>query len=866
MTQRFSSPEPTILALPTPDAAIGDGAALLVRTPNGPAEERTLGTRAVLVVAPPQRTSRSRSAAAVAAAISDASKRAAAIAALALDHFDRDASASPHERARRAINLVIGELGGIPLSDIEAATTRGEATPRADGIAVAMMGLGRDAAWAARTGGITVIGNLTRGSRRSIMVLPDGTPGAGAGSLLRQGVAAARIAAHEGDTIAMAVDDDEARRLLAARDGSLVAEEVKGLLIGLRLPVAIERKATARTDRDGDTILIVRTDPVALAKAQSRARWEEGLAEREERIAATIAPKPGGDARRPESSVTPYEPIDAAAREVLDARRAGVRVATDPRGRAGRVPKATRSARSAAAETTAREAARDRANRAAGAEPRIERSWAERAAASPSGASRLAARIAERVAAAIERRFPRLVAAPTTATLRARNTPELSEGEQARRGRRRTASLLLASILLAGFTGGAALLLNRTEPNLDAASRARTAIESATQAIDEALDPTAQLVINDPERARTLLVGALENLRDADAATIDPAGVNALRARVTPVLDELFLVSDVQVAEIADFSGSSAIELKGIVRGPDGLPYVIDGGSGAVYRVDTASGKATVIYQPGFDLSGARTARAQIITSAGIDIMIFDASSNLWRWRPADTSGRGSLVKVRVRDGQGWGTDIRAIVGFAADQGTGLYRLYVVDPSSRQVLRYQPAPDGTGYPAAPTGYFISPTSLGNVDGIVVDGDLYLTQGGALRRYVGGALDDWTPADPGDGVLRPAPNYTLITSSGESRTGIIYALDVANARVIAFSKGPDGEVLGQYRLAATPTVGSMLGAYIVPAADGGAPMLVWAEQGRIRSAVLGAPITPGGGTTPEPTPPPVIDLPTIKPAP
>ena len=56
MTQRFSLPEPTLLALPTTGAAIGDGAALLVRTPKGPAEERTLGTRAILVVAPPLRT------------------------------------------------------------------------------------------------------------------------------------------------------------------------------------------------------------------------------------------------------------------------------------------------------------------------------------------------------------------------------------------------------------------------------------------------------------------------------------------------------------------------------------------------------------------------------------------------------------------------------------------------------------------------------------------------------------------------------------------------------------------------------------------------------------------------------------------
>ena len=150
MAQRFSTPEPTILALPVPDGAIGERAALLVRTPKGPAEERTLGTRAIVVIAPQQRSPRARSGSAIAAANNAAAKRAAAIAIAALDHFDHDASASPHERARRAIHAVISELGGAPMSESEAAASPGQAALRADGIAVAMLGLGRDAAWAAR--------------------------------------------------------------------------------------------------------------------------------------------------------------------------------------------------------------------------------------------------------------------------------------------------------------------------------------------------------------------------------------------------------------------------------------------------------------------------------------------------------------------------------------------------------------------------------------------------------------------------------------------------------------------------------------------------------------------------------------------
>jgi len=245
--------------------------------------------------------------------------------------------------------------------------------------------------------------------------------------------------------------------------------------------------------------------------------------------------------------------------------------------------------------------------------------------------------------------------------------------------------------------------------------------------------------------------------------------------------------------------------------------------------------------------------------------VIFDASSNLWRWRPADTSGKGTLVKLRVRDGELWGSDVKIISGFAADEGTGLYRLYAVDPSARQILRYAPAPDGTGYPAQPTGYLINPTSLASVEALVIDGDLYLSQDGAIRRYVGGAVDEWAPADPGDGALRSAPQISLIFSVGPSRTGVIYAWDSKNQRMLAYSKGGTGSVLAQYGFpsANTPAV-NIVGGFISPAADGGAPTFVWAEGARIRSAVLGTAVTPGGEPTVAPTAAPVIELPSTQP--
>jgi hypothetical protein len=338
---------------------------------------------------------------------------------------------------------------------------------------------------------------------------------------------------------------------------------------------------------------------------------------------------------------------------------------------------------------------------------------------------------------------------------------------------------------------------------------------------------------------------------------------------MTPALNQIFFLTEATVMEVFDFSSASVpIAITAIAQGPDGYSYIIDDYSGAVYRVDPAAQpnpRATVVFQPGYDLYGSRTGRAQAIMSSGPDLVILDASSNLWRWRPADKSGKGTLVKLRVRDGELWGSDVKIISGFAADEGTGLYRLYAVDPSARQILRYAPAPDGTGYPAPPTGYLINPTSLASVEALAIDGDLYLSQGGVIRRYVGGAVDEWTPADPGDGALRSAPQISFIFSAGASRTGVIYGWDSENQRMLAYSKGSSGSVLAQYRLLSTDAAAlSILSGYVSLAVDGGAPTFVWAEGARIRSAVLGTGITPGVDPSAAPTTAPVIELPSTQP--
>lgn len=808
------------------EPAFGPGWLLLARMPKGPSEERLLGTRALL--------------------ISCQGLDAATLTSVAnetLNAFDNDASASPAERARRAIALAGKKLG--------------------DKSAAGLIALSRSEVLVARTKGVSIAARRTVEGRTATTMLPEDAPGAASQTLERGGISAARLSMATDDRVAMAMTAEDAKRAVKIKipaSGSLPPLPYPAVLLEVLQPVKPEPR---RTSPEAEPLVSVPLDPVAVAKISARARWEEGNLEREARIAAAKPLPPKADGNRPEVRTSPYEPIDTAAQAVLDARRPNARTGADARARGRSQPPPARDQRTSDAVRVAREAARAearlRAEHRSAAEPHVERSWRERAATSSSTWQRLTARIANE----IERRAPWLAIAATAPTLRAPTGGKQQIEEEVQRSRRRrSASILLAAVLVAGVGGATALILSGSTPELSDAAKAREALRNAELGITEALDPQTNLLINDPERVKKLLLSAVGNLNTAEAGGGPQAQITTLRAQATEILNKIFLVSNTSPTTLFDFQAAGAtVEIQSLIQGPDALPYIIDKVTGAVYRIDTARGRATVVYQPGFDLYGTRTGRALLLASAGPDLVIFDASSNLWRWRPSDKTGKGTLVKLRVRNGELWGSDVKAVVGFAADSGTGLYRLYVVDPSARQILRYQPAPDGTGYPALPTAYLINPMSLSTMTSIAIDGDVYMTSNGALRRYSGGAPDDWAPAEIGDELLHPTLTASLVMSAGPTRTGIVYVWDSSSHRVIAYSKASSGAVLGQFVLSSDQDpVGEILGGYILPALDGGAPTFIWAESGRVRSAVLGTTIAPEPGASANPTPDPVIETP------
>ncbi len=420
-----------------------------------------------------------------------------------------------------------------------------------------------------------------------------------------------------------------------------------------------------------------------------------------------------------------------------------------------------------------------------------------------------------------------------------------------RESQRRAALALLAFVVVVGGLGFGLFYLGGRGGEgqigtVTAGERALSAVRSDLAQVFGAGD----LLDTDQAKAGQLLTDAYQQLQTAARSGIDTATVDPLRRQTLAGLDRLYGMAS--VAPTVGFSFAAAkppVDLSGLVQGPDGDPYVIDGANGVVYRVDLQAGTATVVVRAGQQAAGTTVAAPWLLATGGPDLLILDRKDQLWRWRPADSKGHGTLTRVNVSEASGWGTDLRAIGTFVTNADAGLYRLYVVDPSARQILRYSPAADGSGFPAASTGFLATAQDVGDVDAMLIDGDVYVTERGAVKRFRSGQLGGWSPAAPGDTLLRPAPHYTYLATATGQGVGDLYAYDATNARVVVIDKS-DGSFVQQWRLAGgDPDWKDLRGMYVVPRPNGLSPVLVWIDRDRVMTAPLEAVPDSGTGASP-----------------
>ena len=421
-----------------------------------------------------------------------------------------------------------------------------------------------------------------------------------------------------------------------------------------------------------------------------------------------------------------------------------------------------------------------------------------------------------------------------------------------RDAQRRAAFAILAFVVVVAALGlGVYFFGSRggDGPRIDSVTAAERAFQQAQADLAQVFGPGIDLVRDDPEKAKRLLSDAFQQLQTAKDKGIAETTIAPLRSQVLAGFDRIYRM--VTVASSVLFSFEKSIpraNLTALVSGPDGAPYVIDKTTRTVYRLDLKAKKATVVLRNGQVVGGTKAAEPKMLATGGLDLLILDTKNVLWRWRPADTKGTGTLSRVLVNGSSGWGTDVRAIGTFLrGDPEQALYNLYVVDPSEKQILRYSPAADGSGYPAAPTGFLATAQALDDVDGMFIDGDVYLAEGGAMKRFVAGQAGGWQAAEPGDTLVRPSPRYVDLTSPAARQAGLLYGYDQPNARIIAIDKA-SGAFKEQYRVTLDPGWKDMRGMYVIPGADGDPATLFWIEARRLLSSVLKPVAVPAPGAS------------------
>lgn len=447
---------------------------------------------------------------------------------------------------------------------------------------------------------------------------------------------------------------------------------------------------------------------------------------------------------------------------------------------------------------------------------------------------------------------------------RRRGTAKVSTASSRMETQRRAAVALLAFV-----TVGAALALGvyavggqrPTTEAIKSFKAGQEAFEAAQTALASVTGPGIDLITHDPKRALELLSTAYEDLDKAEKAGYSPAQIAPLRQQALAGLDRLYGVVKVESTDLYTFPSDKPVALTGLVRGSDGAPYVLDTAAKTVWRIDLAKKTATAVVTAGQKASGTKVADPKLITTGGPDVLILDSNNVLWRWRPANAKGKGTLVKIPVKGSASWGSDVSDIATFVANFDAAYYKLYIVDPSEQNIIVMSPSSDGSGYPGPPQRRLPTDRPVDGITDLLIDGDIYVAENGSVARVIPAA--GWQPGLPKDTQLRPTSRYTLLSSPDRSdgtssrRKGILYAFDAENHRVVAFNKA-DGAYVEQYQLAGGNDAWAGLAGMtvIVPPDDTVPPTLWWISSTGVHTVSLAAaPDASGASPSPSASAPP-----------
>ena len=371
-------------------------------------------------------------------------------------------------------------------------------------------------------------------------------------------------------------------------------------------------------------------------------------------------------------------------------------------------------------------------------------------------------------------------------------------------------------------------------------------VASGDSALSVALDRTDRadnLVATEPDAALDFYREAWAEVVRARNTGLSAPALDDLERRVRTGLDHLYLARTPVTRRITTLPRQA--DPVALVRDPRGGAYYIDRASATVARVNTDNGKsADVIHQGDSPAAGGSSTIGVPVQleAGGPDVVIIDDEARPWRWRPSNSAGAGTLNRLTLQGSPTFGEDHGDVAAYSPS--TGGYRLYVAEPSSHQIMRYQQTLDGSAF-SPPSTYLATPSSeVAEFGQIYVDFDVYALIDNTLRRYrlekYDGGFALAEPPDAGD--LRIGHDYQMVAGAGTASTGgRVYLYDALYDRVVGFDKA-DGAYIGQWAPGPSePAMDDMRGMYVIPGKvvkkQRDPDTLVWMTPQGIFSSVL-----------------------------
>jgi hypothetical protein len=425
-------------------------------------------------------------------------------------------------------------------------------------------------------------------------------------------------------------------------------------------------------------------------------------------------------------------------------------------------------------------------------------------------------------------------------------SPRISQAET----QRRAAFGVLAFVGIILALGVIVVLLPR------GGERSPSQVAAGDSALSVAADRAqraANIAVTDPPEAMRLYREAYDEISSARASGVRANALDQLDTQVRRGLDALYGARSVTAEPLVTFDGGT--DPVALTRGPigDDAAYYIDATNSSVHRVDLGSGNdAEVVTRGDKAVSGnSRIGEPEQIEAGGSEVVIVDDEARAWRWRPSDETGRGTLARLSFIGDAKWGADHGDVETYSDSNG---YRIYVVEPSLGQIIRYQPTLDQSAF-GPPGDYLITQSDeVSLFRQLHIDGDVWALDDEGVQKYTTGRFEGgFMLAEPPDASdVRPGHDYQLISGTGTDSSGRLYLYDSVWDRLIVFDKA-SGDYVGQWITGpGGPSMKEMRGFLVIPKSKQKPETLVWLTPEGLYRAQLTTPTDRDPNATERPT--------------